>query len=125
MNKTTLIAILIAFTLGFGICYGVNASNSPINQEVATVASVSNVAMTMEHSMDNAVADLSDKTGDDLDLAFIESMIIHHEGAVAMAEKIVTTTKRPELKQMAENIIGTQNEEIETMNGWLSSWYGR
>jgi uncharacterized protein (DUF305 family) len=79
----------------------------------------------MEHSMASLADSLADKKGVDLDLAFIEAMITHHEGAVVMAEKIVTTTKRSELTEMAENIISTQRAEIETMNRWLNEWYGR
>jgi uncharacterized protein (DUF305 family) len=127
MNKKTLIAITIAFTLGFGICYGVKASSAPAQEENSppVVGLTSEENMAMEHSMASLADSLADKKGVDLDLAFIEAMITHHEGAVVMAEKIVTTTKRPELTEMAENIISTQRAEIETMNGWLNTWYGR
>lgn len=68
---------------------------------------------------------MEDKTGNALDLAFIEGMIEHYKGAVAMAEMVVNETKRPELKAMAEAIIATQTEEITTMEEWLKQWYGR
>ena len=126
MNKKTLALIAIAFTLGFGFCYGVKASNSPAQEETTPVVGLTSEENTaMEHSMASLADSLADKKGVDLDLAFIEAMITHHEGAVVMAEKIVTTTKRPELTEMAENIISTQRAEIETMNRWLNEWYGR
>jgi uncharacterized protein (DUF305 family) len=127
MNKKTLALITIAFTLGFGICYSVKASNVPTQEETKppVVGLTSEESVAMEHSMASLTESLADKKGTDLDLAFIEAMITHHEGAVVMAEKIVTTTKRPELTEMAENIISTQRAEIETMNGWLNTWYGR
>ncbi len=127
MNKKTLVAITIAFTLGFGICYGVKASNIPSEDTTSTPTTglTSEESAAMEHSMASLTDSLADKKSVDLDLAFIEAMITHHEGAVVMAEKIVTTTKRPELTEMAENIISTQRAEIETMNGWLNAWYGR
>ncbi len=126
MNKKTLALIAIAFTLGFGICYGVKASNSPAQEEtIPVVGLTSEENMAVEHSMASLADSLADKKGVDLDLAFIEAMITHHEGAVVMAEKIVTTTKRSELTEMAENIISTQRAEIETMNRWLNEWYGR
>jgi uncharacterized protein (DUF305 family) len=127
MNKKTLAAITIAFTLGFGICYGVNASSAPSGEETTSpvVGLTSEESVAMENSMVSLADSLADKKGTDLDLAFMEAMITHHEGAVVMAEKIVTTTKRPELTEMAENIISTQRAEIETMNGWLNAWYGR
>jgi uncharacterized protein (DUF305 family) len=126
MNKKTLTLITIAFTLGFGICYGVKASNVPTQEETLPVVGLTSEENTaMEHSMASLADSLADKKGVDLDLAFIEAMITHHEGAVVMAEKIVTTTKRSELTEMAENIISTQRAEIETMNRWLNEWYGR
>ncbi len=126
MNKQTLVAIVIAFTLGFGICYGVKASNAPALEDTPPVVGLtSEENAAMEHRMASLADSLADKKGVDLDLAFIEAMITHHEGAIEMAEKIVTTTKRPELTEMAENIISTQRAEIETMNRWLNEWYGR
>ncbi len=126
MNRQTLVAVAIAFILGFGICYGVNALNAPALEETPAVVGLTpeeNAAM--ERSMVSLADSFADKKGVDLDLAFIEAMITHHEGAIEMAEKIVTTTKRPELTEMAENIISTQRAEIETMNRWLNEWYGR
>ncbi len=126
MNKQALVAIVIAFTLGFGICYGVKASKAPAPEETPSVVGLtSEENAATEHRMASLADSLADKKGVDLDLAFIEAMITHHEGAIEMAEKIVTTTKRPELTEMAENIINTQRAEIETMNRWLNEWYGR
>ena len=48
----------------------------------------------------------------DADVAFIEMMIPHHQGAVAMSREILETTKRPELQQLARNIIRNQEREI-------------
>ncbi len=110
MNKQTLVAIVIAFTLGFGICYGVKASNAPALEDTPPVVGLtSEENAAMEHRMASLADSLADKKGVDLDLAFIEAMITHHEGAI----------------EMAENIINTQRAEIETMNRWLNEWYGR
>jgi uncharacterized protein (DUF305 family) len=58
----------------------------------------------------------------DPDLAFIEMMIPHHQGAVAMSREILDTTKRPELQQLARNIIRNQKREIAQMKSWKQSW---
>ncbi len=55
---------------------------------------------------------------------FIEQMIPHHEDAVAMAELALTRAQHPEIKQLAENIIRTQTQEIQQMEAWYQSWYG-
>jgi uncharacterized protein (DUF305 family) len=67
---------------------------------------------------------LEGKTGDELDRAFLGSMITHHEGAVRMAEQLLkSTSTRPELRTMAENILTAQKKEIEDMRAWQSSWF--
>jgi uncharacterized protein (DUF305 family) len=55
---------------------------------------------------------------------FLTDMITHHEGAVAMAELVAERTERPELEEMAAMMATAQQEEIETMQGWLEEWYG-
>lgn len=68
---------------------------------------------------------LKDKKGDALDQAFLDGMIIHHQGAIDMAKIVLANSKRPELQKMAQDIISAQSTEITTMKGWLSAWYGR
>jgi len=41
----------------------------------------------------------------DMDQAFIDMMVPHHETAVAAAKVIGTSTERSELKQVAEDMI--------------------
>ena len=60
--------------------------------------------------------------GDAYDKAFIEGMIIHHEGAVEMAELALTSAKRQEIKDMAHDIITAQNKEIGDMKNWQREW---
>jgi len=58
------------------------------------------------------------------DRAFIEEIIPHHQMAVMMARKLLRTTDRPEMQQLAENIIDTQTGEINQMREWYDLWYG-
>jgi uncharacterized protein (DUF305 family) len=58
----------------------------------------------------------------DPDVAFIEMMIPHHQDAVAMSREILDKTKRPELQQLARNIIRNQEREIAQMESWKRSW---
>jgi uncharacterized protein (DUF305 family) len=60
----------------------------------------------------------------DFDREFIKEMIPHHDMAVMMAQMLSAGTNRPEMKQLASNIITSQSSEIEMMRGWLTSWYG-
>lgn len=67
---------------------------------------------------------LRDKRGDEFDKAFLAEMIIHHEGAVEMAELARTNASHQEIKNLAEAIITAQNKEIADMQEWQKNWYG-
>lgn len=60
------------------------------------------------------------------DQSFLEDMIMHHRMAVMMARNAIANnlTQRPELKVLLNNIIASQNAEIEQMEIWLKDWYG-
>ena len=60
-----------------------------------------------------------------IDKHFIEQMIPHHEGAVAMATLALEKSKRPEIKTLANAIILGQTKEIEDMTGWYKNWFGK
>ena len=46
------------------------------------------------------------------DLQFIDTMTMHHQGAVKMAEAALKKTSNDELKKFAQKIIEDQNKEI-------------
>lgn len=62
---------------------------------------------------------------DEFDLRFIDAMIPHHEGAVAMAEDLKEKSQRPELLTLADEIITSQQAEIDQMEQWRQEWYGQ
>ncbi len=59
----------------------------------------------------------------DFDKAFIEQMIPHHQLAIMMANMLQSGTNRPEMQQLAKNIISSQSEEIQQMQSWYVQWY--
>lgn len=75
-----------------------------------------------EMSMSEMTEQLRSKTGDDFDKAFVEMMVSHHEGAVAMAELIPSRAKHDEIKTLGEAIITAQNQEIADMKQWQIDW---
>ena len=78
---------------------------------------------TMESMMHDMNAELEGKTGDAFDRAFLEQMIVHHQGAVEMAEKVLEVSKRPELIKLANDIITAQKGEITQMSAWKEAWF--
>jgi len=83
--------------------------------------------MVMTPEMQAAMAMDGDlgKADDDFDLRFINAMIPHHEGALAMAEQVLEKSDRPELRQVAQDILATQQGEIDQMEQWRQAWYGQ
>ena len=59
----------------------------------------------------------------DFDKAFIEEMIPHHQLAIMMANMLQSGTNRPEMQQLAKNIISSQSKEIQQMQAWYTQWY--
>ena len=82
-----------------------------------------NSGMGMESMMEGMMMNLSGKKGDEFDKAFLKEMIMHHQGAVVMAEAVLETSKRPELIKLAGDIISAQTMEIDMMSGWYKEWF--
>lgn len=61
--------------------------------------------------------------GIDFDLAFIDAMIPHHEGAVLMAMIAQEKAEHEELQNLADGIIEAQEREITQMQEWRASWF--
>ncbi len=56
------------------------------------------------------------------DLRFLDAMIPHHQGAVTMGKDLLLKSKRPEMKKFAQNIIKSQQAEIDLMTKWQKEW---
>ncbi|HEY9637227.1 MAG TPA: DUF305 domain-containing protein [Coleofasciculaceae cyanobacterium] len=57
------------------------------------------------------------------DLRFTNAMIPHHEGAIVMAKDALSKSKRPQIKKLAQDIISSQQKEIDQMTQWRKAWY--
>lgn len=96
------------------------STNSQTQNETAK-ATTTNVSNQQHHNhsmtMDLGPADAN------YDLRFIDAMIMHHQGAVDMANVAQQKSKRQEIQQLAANIITAQNQEIAQMKRWRTAWY--
>jgi uncharacterized protein (DUF305 family) len=65
------------------------------------------------------------QTSNGIDAHFIEQMIPHHEDAITMAKLAQTKSQRPEVKELANNIIDSQGKEINQMKDWYKTWFSK
>lgn len=82
-------------------------------------------AVLSTNSQDKTSSKSLARSDETLDAHFIEQMIPHHEDAVTMAKLAQENAKRPEVKQLAQNIIDSQGNEIYQMKVWYKDWFGK
>lgn len=58
----------------------------------------------------------------DADTEFAQMMIVHHEGAVVMAQLALEKATNEDVRALADQIVRAQGPEIDLMRGWLESW---
>ncbi len=80
---------------------------------------------SMDDSMDGMMSeeDMAALEAADAGLAsqlFLEQMIMHHEGAVDMAETALDDAQNPDVLELAQQVIDDQTAEIATMQDLLS-----
>ncbi len=133
-NTATIVAIITlvaGLAIGYGI--GMNKSSEGFNYENMQGGHMmpngqmmgGSKNMSMSDMMTSMNAALSGKTGDSFDQAFLAEMIVHHQGAVEMAQLALTNAKHQEIKDLAKAIIEAQNKEIADMKAWQKSWYSK
>jgi len=123
MNTNPIAVGLVALIIGLGGGYLI-ANN---NQQAPTEHMMADGSMMqngMGSTMDDMMSGLKGKTSDEFDRAFLSEMIMHHQGAVEMAQAALQDAKHQEIKDMAQAIISAQTTEINQMQMWGKSWYG-
>jgi uncharacterized protein (DUF305 family) len=129
MNKESILYGIIGLLAG-GLIMGATAVVSVNNNHTGMMRMMGmhqNSTSTMMNDdsmgMDDMTSNLKSKTGDDFDKTFVAQMIVHHQGAVDMANAAKQTAKHDEIKKMADDIISAQTKEIEQMKQWQKDWH--
>lgn len=65
------------------------------------------------------MATLDQATGADFDTLWMQMMIRHHEGAIAMANQVLATTSNADVRALAGAVVSGQTAEIATMQKLL------
>ncbi len=130
-KNTAILFAIVTLVLGLGIGYGVGATKTPVAMQQSNSGHMmhggqmmgNGGSMSMGDMMASMNAELRGKTGDAFDQAFLSEMIMHHQGAVEMAQSALANAKHQEIKDLASGIISAQNKEIAQMKAWQKSWY--
>jgi uncharacterized protein (DUF305 family) len=75
--------------------------------------------------MKAAMDEMAQKSGRDFEIAYINSIIPHHQDAIAMAKAVQNDAPHKEVRDVATTIINAQQKEIEDLTTWMSDWYGQ
>lgn len=135
-NQTVTLSIvaIVALFVGFGVCYATRATTawgpngaagSHMMSNGMMMANMPGQSASMQGMMMDMNAQLRGKSGDEFDRAFLYEMIVHHQGAVEMAELALKNAKHQEIIDLARAIIAAQNKEISDMKRWEQQWFGR
>ena len=113
MQTKPLLYGLIGFFIG-GLLVAVAATVNNSNNGTSDTS--------MSPSMRASTEALRKQTGDDFDKAFVNEMIMHHQGAIDMARLAEKNAKHDEIKQLSKDIISAQEGEITKMQQWQMEW---
>ena len=113
--KSGLPVLLLALAIVLASCGGAGAGDAQSTDHGEKDKSGGQM-QSMEHGdMGGMSSGMVMKNGKYSDERFIDAMVPHHEGAVEMARVALKNAEHPEIKQLAENIITTQQAEIQDL----------
>ncbi len=121
LRKVWLLALLLAVAFILAACGSAGGEQGTTEKTGGMMAGMDHGSMGMGSK--GMARQMVMENGKYSDRAFIDAMVPHHQGAIAMAQVASEKSKIPEIKELAENIISAQQEEIEQMKRWRQQWY--
>lgn len=106
-------ALLLAAALVLTACSGSGSAEQGSSEQSSTGSEVS--MQGMDHGSDGMASEVLMENGEYSDELFIDAMAPHHQGAVEMAQVAQRNAEHSELRQLADNIVAAQQDEIEEL----------
>ncbi|TRW45742.1 DUF305 domain-containing protein [Georgenia yuyongxinii] len=106
-RKISAIVVTLGLALTLAACGDSTEDATPAGS-AATSASTSSSDVDAAHN--------------DADTEFAQMMIVHHQGAIEMADLAVEKAESEEVRSLAEGISAAQGPEIDQMTSWLEAW---
>ena len=105
-----------AAVAGF-LTLGLTACGETAEDEAGSPAPTSTAGATMT-GPDVAV----EQTHNEADTEFAQMMVVHHEGAIDMADLAAENAAAEQVRTLGEDISAAQGPEIDEMTSWLRAW---
>jgi len=126
-----LLVLVLAWVLALGSSCAGSTTSEEGSAEQGGGEEPSNDMRGMDHSgMDvnsgqtmNA-PEMLIENGEYSDERFIDAMVPHHQGAIDMANVALENAEHPEIQQLAQNVISTQEAEIDELKAIKQREYG-
>ena len=119
-----IVFVVIGLVIGWAIWGRVEVA-SPQTHVMPDGTIMNNDGSSMESMMHDMNAALVGKEGDVFDQTFLSEMIVHHQGAIDMANLALVHAKHQEIKDLARAIIKAQTTEITQMKEWQQKWFNK
>lgn len=85
------------------------------------------ILLLLTSSLSQAAMNMPGMAGMDMSVEsefdFLAGMVPHHQDALESAELAVERAERPEVRELAQEIVTAQEAEISQMETWLAEWY--
>ncbi len=124
LRRRTGIAVTAVAVVGLlgGATFAAIQATDPAPNPASTSADASasmmdGQAMSMSMGMGRFDADAP------FDAQFLDQMTVHHEGALMSTRAMIADSARPELRDLANDIIASQSAQLDQMRTWRKQWY--
>lgn len=115
-------ALLLAAALMLASCSGPGSAGQGSAEQSSTGSEDS--MQGMDHGSGGMASEMLMENGEYSDELFIDAMAPHHQGAVEMAQVAQRDAEHPELRQLADNIVAAQQDEIEELRSIKEEQFG-
>jgi uncharacterized protein (DUF305 family) len=125
LMKAGLLALLLAVTFLLAACGGVGSGQQ--GDQSGGHGRMDHGQMghdSMGMGSKGMVKQMVMENGKYSDRAFIDAMVPHHQGAIAMAEVALKNAEHEEIKELSRNIVSTQQSEIEELKSIKKEEFG-
>lgn len=118
------LGVAAAATFAVAGCAGGDTTAGSTSTQSTPVSASTTASSVVQTSSDSpsSVSDTAGMQHNDADVTFSQLMIVHHQGAIEMADLAADRAQSQQVKDLAASIKAAQAPEIELMTSWLTAW---